>query len=244
MPRLRLGLFAAAPFAVLLIGGCSTIGSFLGGSEPETTAATGADASAEQIDVRRYLGPDYCPEMRLQEGTQLVRKYERGHEDDPAFVIWQASVGKTARECLYDQSGNLTLRIGITGRVIAGPKGGPGAVEVPLRVAVVKFQEATLASEFYPLSVTIPSSNSTAFTEVREITVPSPGQDRDYIIYVGLAESESALLNPGGEPAVAVVEEPPPPLPAVPPPAPASPPAPQPTPNVLPTPTDFVLPGN
>ena len=38
---------------------------------------------ADEIDVRRYLGPDYCPEIRIREGTELVRRYERGHEDDP-----------------------------------------------------------------------------------------------------------------------------------------------------------------
>ena len=49
-------------------------------------------------------------------GTRTTRK----------LVIWQASVGKTARECLYDLQGSLTLKIGVSGRVIAGPKGGPG----------------------------------------------------------------------------------------------------------------------
>ena len=38
-----------------------------------------------------------------------MRQYERGHEDDPKYLIWQASVGRTARECLYDEQGGLTL---------------------------------------------------------------------------------------------------------------------------------------
>jgi hypothetical protein len=248
MPQGRQNSLCVAAVLALLLTGCSMFG---GGGEPDTTATTASTASTAeagegQIDVRRYLGPDYCPELRIQDGTELIRSYERGHEDDPAYVVWQASIGRTARECLYDQQNNLTLRIGVSGRVIAGPKGGSGAtVSVPLRIAIVKFREATLASESYPLSIAIPASNSTAFTEVREITVPSPGNHRDYIIYVGLAETEDALLNPeeeAEEPAVAIVEEPlvieeeaPPPAPAAPPPQPAQP-------RELPPPADFVLP--
>jgi hypothetical protein len=246
MPSMRRDGLCAVAVLALLLAGCSMFGR---GGEPDTTAttastaATGGAAAAGEIDVRRYLGPDYCPELRIQDGTELVRSYERGHEDDPAYVVWQASIGKTARECLYDQQNNLTLRIGVSGRVIAGPKGGAGAtVSVPLRIAIVKHKEATLASEAYRLSVAIPASNSTAFTEVREITVPSPGNDRDYIIYVGLAETEDALLNPQEEeeePAVAVIEEPV--FEEAPPPAPAPPP-PQAQPRELPPPADFVLP--
>ena len=244
MPSMRRGGLCAAAALSLSLAGCSMFGR---GGEPETTAATASTgatpaASAGELDVRRYLGPDYCPELRIQDGTELVRSYERGHEDDPAYVVWQASIGKTARECLYDPQNNLTLRIGVSGRVIAGPKGGAATVSVPLRIAIVKHQEATLASEGYQLSVAIPASNSTAFTEVHEITVPSPGNDRDYIIYVGLVETEEQLLSPQEEeePAVAIVEEPlvfeeeAPPPPAEPPPAAQ--------PKVLPTPTDFVLP--
>jgi hypothetical protein len=199
-----------------------------------------------EIDPRRYLGPNYCPEMRVLDGRQLVREYERGHEGETDFVVWQASVGKTARECLYDLQNNLTLKVGVSGRVIAGPKGGTGTITVPLRIAVVKFKEAVLASEFFPLSVTIPPEGSTAFTEVREISVPSPGTDTDYILYVALAGEEQDWMNPTPaieEPAVAAVEEPiavleeaaPPPPPAAAPPKPS-------TPQELPTPTGgFVL---
>ena len=47
---------------------------------------------------------------------------------------------------------------------------------MPLRIAVVKYKEAVLATELYPLDVTIPAEGSTAFTQVKEIVVPSPGK--------------------------------------------------------------------
>jgi hypothetical protein len=246
---------ALAPALALLLAGC--LG--LGGSGPddpatETTNASAAAATAPELDVRRYLGPDYCPEIRVREGLELLRSYEPGHEDEPAYVVWQASIGDTARECLYDAQGGLTLRIGVSGRVIAGPKGGPGSsVSLPLRIAVVKYQEATLSSELYPLSVTIPAENSTVFNEVREISLPSPGSDRDYIIYVGFDEAGRRILGEKEpekpKPVVRRAQRP-----AQPPAQPAAAPAPQPAakpaapsqgaqPSVLPVPEGFVLPG-
>jgi hypothetical protein len=235
MPPSRLaGLAMVCASALLLAGGCSMWG--FGDKKPETTAAadtTGSTAKDEEIDVRRYLGPNYCPELRVLSGAELMRRYERGHEDDLKFVIWQASVGKTARECLWDLQGGLTLKVGVSGRVIAGPKGGAGTVNVPLKIVVVKHKEAVLATEAVSLDVAIPATGSGVFTQVKDILVPSPGQDRDYIIYVGFDVGEWDALNGEAAPAVAVVEEPPPeaPLPTKPT-----------TPSVLPTPTDgFVL---
>jgi hypothetical protein len=155
-----------------------------------TLLAADAPANPDEIDVRRYLGPDYCPDLRVREGTEVIRRYERGKEDDAGSIIWQASIGDTARECLYDTQGNVTIRIGVSGRVLAGPKGGPGVVNLPLRIAVIKHQQAVLYSEVKPLAITIPASNSTVFRNVYEATVPSPGRDRNYLIYVGFDEDD------------------------------------------------------
>ncbi len=234
---------APASALALALSACS----MFGGLEPQVTATASPAASAEgEIDPRKFLGPNYCPEIRIREGTEVARLYEWGREDDPDFVVWQASVGKTARECLYDAVGNLTLRIGVSGRVVAGPKGGAATVTLPLRIAVVKHKEAVLASELYPLNVALPTGRSSVFTEVRELTVPSPGSDRDYIIYVGFDEKGENLLDPSAavaaapkrripvEEEVVVVEDPAPQRAA-------APPKPQ-QPNVLPTPSGgFVL---
>jgi hypothetical protein len=240
---IRLVPLAVALALALAVAGCSTFTGG-GGSEPETTSANATQPG--QIDPRRYLGPNYCPELRIPEGMQLVRTYEAGGEGDPDTVLWQASLGETARECLYDLEDNLTLRVGVSGRVIAGPKGGPGTVTVPVRIAVVKHKEAVLFSELFPIAVTIPALGSTAFTEVREVVVPSPGTSTDYILYVALREKDIDWLNPvvEEEPVVAIVEEPiaaleeaaPAPAPQPPPPAAAT------TPNELPVPSGgFVL---
>jgi hypothetical protein len=224
----------------LLAAGCSVLG---GGpkAEPAATASTGPKpGEAEQIDIRRYLGPDYCPELRILNGAELVRRYESGHEDDPNYIVWQASFGETARECLYDQQGGLTIKVGVSGRIIAGPKGGAGDVSVPFKIAVVKFKEAVLATEAYSVAVAIPPAGSITFTKVQEILVPSPGSSRDYILYVGFDVGEWDV--DAGVVAVAPPKKPAPPPP--PPDALVAEPAPKKTePSVLPTPSGgFVLP--
>jgi hypothetical protein len=212
------------------------------GSTAATPTASTAVASTEpqegEIDVRRYLGPNYCPELRVVKGAELMREYERGHEDDPKYIIWQASVGKTARECLWDLQGGLTLKVGVSGRVISGPKGGAATIPVPLKIVVVKNKEAVLAAERFTIDSAIPAAGSGVFTQVKDVLVPSPGEDRDYIIFVGLDVEDWDELS-GTVAPVAVVEEPPP-LPPIeePPPAPPEPT----TPKELPTPPDgFVL---
>jgi hypothetical protein len=227
---------AVAPL-LLALAGCMG----MGGDEPETTATTEATGGEEQIDIRRYLGPDYCPEIRIPEGFELIRRFERGHEEDSDYVVWQASIGRTARECLYDREGGLLLRVGVSGRVIAGPKGGPGDVTVPLRIVIEKYQESELANQSYQIAATIPATNSTVFTQVYEFNLPSPGDDRDYLIHVGFDPTGEGFVAP---PEPEVVQAPPPPPP---PPEPQPEPEPEPEPegpNVLPVPEDgVVLPG-
>jgi hypothetical protein len=240
--RLAVATLLGLATAASLLGGCSMFGG--GDSKPETTAATTPSqvspttkASADQIDIRQYLGPNYCPELRIISNGELIRKYERGHEDDAKYLIWQASVGKTARECLYDEQGGLTLKVGFSGRVIAGPKGTAADVTVPFKMAVVKYKEAVLTIQDYSVNVGLPEAGSVVFTQVKEIQVPSPGSERSYILYVGFDVGEWDPMT--GEAVIAAVAPPPPPPVDEPPPAPRKPKQ----PNVLPTPSDgFVLP--
>lgn len=195
--------FRTAALAVAtsgLLAGC------MGGSGGSNSAPAAA-ATDREFDVRRYIGPNYCPELRVRPGTEVIRRYAAGHENEANQVQWQASIGNTARECLYDRQGNLTLRVGVSGRVLAGRAGGPGAVSLPLRIAVVKYQEAVLASELIPISVTIPAELSTVFSEVRDVVVPSPGNDRDYILYVGFDDGSPIPLGSEGVRPAAAVEE-------------------------------------
>ena len=79
-----------------------------------------------------------CPgvEIRAGAGTFNVAAAKQG-QATAADLKYQVSFNQLARECIV-ADGNLTIKVGVQGRVIIGPQGGPGSVEVPLRYAVVK----------------------------------------------------------------------------------------------------------
>ena len=84
----------------------------------------------------------------------------------------------------------ITARIGIQGRVIAGPAGAPSSVQVPLRVAVVQggVSEKTIATKVYQTTVNMTESGSEPFMLVAEdlaYPAPSGAVGDTYIFYIG-----------------------------------------------------------
>jgi hypothetical protein len=110
-----------------------------------------------------------------------------------ADLRYQLSFGQTARECLV-QGGVMTIKVGVQGRVILGPMGTPGQVDVPLRYAVVREgpQPKTIATKFKRLPVTVgPDQTHVQFVDVEEgltFPVPSRSEVDAYVIYVGFDE--------------------------------------------------------
>ena len=106
-------------------------------------------------------------------------------------VRYQGSIIRTAREC-HVNAGIMTMKVGIEGRVITGPAGGPGTVDVPLRIAVVQegIKPKTVASKFAKESVTVNNAvDRVIFTHVEpDIMFPLPmplGVIDRYVVYVG-----------------------------------------------------------
>jgi len=66
----------------------------------------------------------YCPPVSIRAGASTYAVGLPGKEAIGNDLRFQATISKTARECDYN-SGQITARIGIQGRVIAGPAGAP-----------------------------------------------------------------------------------------------------------------------
>jgi len=86
----------------------------------------------------------------------------------------------------------MRMKVGIEGRIITGPAGGPGAVDVPLRVAVVQsgVTPKPIVSNFGKETVTIDQQvDRAAFTHIDDnISFPLPrplGLIDSYVVYVG-----------------------------------------------------------
>ncbi len=185
-----LALFALA----LALAGCgssdllksSPLDLFSTSSKATTDSAAAGDAAISPEDVD-------CPDVQVRTGAAtLIIGSKPGAEAPAALdVRYQGSIIRTAREC-HVNAGILTMKVGIEGRVITGPAGGPGTVDVPLRIAVVQegVEPKTVASKFGRETVTINSAvDRVTFTHVDpEISFPLPRPlsllDR-YVVYVG-----------------------------------------------------------
>ena len=129
-----------------------------------------------------------CPVVKIRAGASTYAVAVPGKQPVGSDLRYQATITRTARDCTRT-GGQITARIGIQGRVIAGPAGTPATVEIPLRVAVVQggVQERTLTTKVFRTTVSMAETN-VPFSLVGEDLVYSapPGATSDsYIFYIG-----------------------------------------------------------
>lgn len=136
-----------------------------------------------------------CPQATIRTGAST---WQLPAGVSAPNVRYQASLGQIDRECaILGQT--ITAKVGVEGRLLVGPKGGPGKATVPIRIALVQEgpQPKSLWTKFYSVTVDVPAGqNQVTFAQVEDdLTFPLP-PDRDlskYVIYVG--------FDPKGEPA-------------------------------------------
>jgi hypothetical protein len=93
----------------------------------------------------------------------------------------------------------MTIKVGIEGRVLVGPRGGPGKVDVPLRIALVQEgpEPRSIWTKFYAVPVTVATGTTQAvFAQVEDdLTFQLPVNRADlqsYIVYVGFDPQAAA----------------------------------------------------
>ena len=200
MARFGAGI-GACLMAGLLLGGCGSIGGSSGSSgglfstspldlfKSTPKATTGGTASTGPL-----LDTEYdCPDVQIRYGasTLMIGDKPGQGEPNPLDVRYQGSILRTARECHL--AGNImTMKVGIEGRIITGPAGAPGTVDVPLRIAVVHegTNPKTIVSKFGRETVTVNSAvDRVTFTHIDpDISFPLPTPVTDiaaYVVYVG-----------------------------------------------------------
>lgn len=200
-----LGRSQAILAAILLLtlvgcaGGPTLFGDKLfGGPQAQTEqpqAGLVQDAAATQAapPVPAVVSPDYflvhgkCPEVLVEGELQALTVYAKGTTEGDANVRYQATIEDTARECNGNQPGQLTLRVGVAGRVVGGPKGTAGTVNIPVRISVVDAANKVVKTGWETVAVTLASPDfSGDYREVQEISVPAPDADETYTIQAAL----------------------------------------------------------
>ena len=103
-----------------------------------------------------------------------------------ASIVHRGEITKLARECqLY--SDRVVVKYGFAGRVLLGPKGQAGVVNLPVHVRVAGADKKVLANDTVKLTATIPAGNPVRLLlHGREISFPVVVGSRpeDYKIFV------------------------------------------------------------
>ncbi|MFG1346077.1 hypothetical protein V5F59_14375 [Xanthobacter autotrophicus DSM 431] len=158
-------------------------------SRPGTTSA-GVVNSATTGALTVGAGPEAvtydCPPVTVRTGAGSWQV-----TDKPGGTLrYQGTIGRLARECSIS-GGTMFVKVGIEGRVLTGEKGTPGAVKVPIRVAVVQEGPTprTVTTKFFFVQVNVPADpGHAAFTAVEDqISFPllKPAEMERFVIYVG-----------------------------------------------------------
>jgi len=174
------GMARKARYGVLL--GFVALASCQTAKVSDTLGSTKGEEELTADDLRAY-----CPRVSLHEGTAILRTFTKKNKDNPDEMIYQATITDVTRACRYD-GGNLYMQVAAAGRVVWGPKGAAGNLELPIRVAV-KQGENLPYSKLHKIQVTVPpTGDATQFIlKDDQVIVPAPTQ-QDLQVLTGFDE--------------------------------------------------------
>jgi hypothetical protein len=158
--------------------------SFFSGAKPGVTQPSSPTPSAPEIE---------CPGVDIRNGASTLNITTKADAATAGDVRYQLSFGQTARECTV-QGETVVMKVGVQGKAIIGPVGGPGTVDVPIRYAVVREgpEPKTIVTKFRRTSVTIaPNERHASFVDIEEglnFPLPPAKELEAYVVYVGFDE--------------------------------------------------------
>lgn len=178
--------------------GSSSTGSSIGSrfsqlfgskSQEASTSSTPSSQATENSELS-------CPSVAIRFGASTLAVGTPGKPASGNDLRYQGSITRTARDCNL-QGGQITARIGIMGRIIAGPAGAPATVDVPMRVAVVQegAPEKVIVTKAFRTAVAMEGDNTEFSLVAEDVVYPTPTEAANdkYIFYVGF---DPAALKP------------------------------------------------
>ena len=142
----------------------------------------------------------FCPRVMLRDGTAYYDSYTKDGKDkdgnaDPKKIIYQASIGDVTRSCSYGP-GTITVNVAAAGRVVPGPAGKDGPVNLPIRIAAMRGEEV-LYTQLHQYPVTISTFGGAAQFVFNDpnVTFPTP-PDSKVVVYVGFDQGPEKKPKP------------------------------------------------
>lgn len=173
---------------ILAAAGCQSDDA--GGALGPDKARDQLKPPAEKVKEIDLVG--FCPRVSLREGTAFYNSYAKGGQDDPAKLLYQASITDVTRSCKRD-NGTLSITVAVAGKVVPGPAGAPGNITMPIRIVMIQ-GSTVLYSELHKYQLAVgDAAQATQFAfNDPNISIPDPTQ-RGIQIFAGYDDA------PGGK---------------------------------------------
>src|SRR3989440_2057144 len=173
-------LFTSAPAQAQSI--TDKLGNWLFGPSSAPADANNPANTVAEVD---------CPGVTVRQGASTLSITAPGAHAGPMTTRYQVSIAQTARECA-PLGGEMTMKVGVEGRVLLGPAGGPGQIDVPLRMAVVQEgpNPKTIVSKFYRLADGVSPGGTTRppvhVAEGPPVPAPAPAGFYPHLVFFGV----------------------------------------------------------
>ncbi|ODT69074.1 MAG: hypothetical protein ABS75_18055 [Pelagibacterium sp. SCN 63-23] len=172
----------------MLLAGCS-MGGMFGGNSPSGNAnlqnatATPQAVAQAQTNALPVIATE-CPAIKVRLGGEAMYYYGGGRVGDAQSLQYQGVIDETSRNCVVS-NGQITVNMGVTGRVLLGPAGKQTSVNAPIRFAVERDGQAIFSEKYtVPVAITPPAQMSEFVKVVENVTIPYLGGE-SITIWVG-----------------------------------------------------------
>jgi hypothetical protein len=219
--RRVLPLLASAATVAVTVSACSSWSSMTGGPEPTAAPAPPPSDGSFTNRVKSFFSGDSgklsspppsattgaaaaeidCPGVEYRQGAATWTVNGPAAENSALSVKYQVSFLQAGRECIA-AGPNVTFKVGVQGRIVVGPAGGPGTLNVPLRYALVRegLEPKTLWTKLFlvPAAIQPGQGNLTWVHVEEEMTVPRPSEKEQeaLVIYIGFDPDGASSARP------------------------------------------------
>jgi hypothetical protein len=219
--RRILPLLASGATVAVTVAACSTWSGMTGGGAPAPAAAPASSDGSFTSRVKSLFSGNSgqlsspaplsttgaasveidCPSVEYRQGAATWAVNGPATENAALSVKYQVSFLQAARECIAT-GGNVTIKVGVQGRIVVGPAGGPGTLNIPLRYALVRegLEPKTLWTKLFMVPVSIqPGELNLPWIHVEEeMTIPRPSAEEQeaLVIYIGFDPDGATSAKP------------------------------------------------
>lgn len=205
---LRIGAAGRPALLIAVLGAClggcgmSSLtngfgGSLFGSSSSASKVETGGVSNDALLTAAKADKPDMaagvadiaggCPRFTVWSRDGQVTIYEPGRVGDALGVMQRGEITKTAREC-RQEGDRITIKYGFSGKVLLGPRGKGGNVQLPLTVFVTDAKRERVTQDAVRIDVPVALDKPIGyFSAVREVTfqVPEGSRPGEFEVFVG-----------------------------------------------------------